>query len=133
MYWQLPDIGKTITNNILPSNFTQYVSGDTTILSIGGSRLFLCISVSRYSLIRIGLYKVVVLEIIKPISEKIDSTAWTTWVRFKRLIQPTQPSSYNYPEKNTCLTSSCTNEFIYEIENWRRGPSLYYCQMMNLE
>ena len=65
-----PDIGKTITNNILPSNFTQYVSGDTTILSIGGSRLFLCISVSRYSLIRIGLYKVVVLEIIKPISEK---------------------------------------------------------------
>jgi len=51
---QLPDIGKTITNNILPSSLsvTQYVSGDTVILSIGDSRLFPCISVSRrYALV----------------------------------------------------------------------------------
>jgi len=38
MDWQLPDIGKTITNTILPSS--------PVILSIGGSRLFPCISVS---------------------------------------------------------------------------------------
>ena len=45
MDWQLPDIGKTITNNILPAR-TQYLLGDTVILSVGGSRLFPCISVS---------------------------------------------------------------------------------------
>ena len=42
MDWQLHNIGKTITNNILPSSLT----GVTVILSIGGSRLFPCISVS---------------------------------------------------------------------------------------
>jgi len=49
MDWQLLDIGKTITNNILLSNLSAYVSGDTVILSmgdfillIGGS--WLCIS-----------------------------------------------------------------------------------------
>jgi len=48
MDWQLPDIGKTITNNILPSSIGAYTyhTGDTIILSIGGSRLFPCISVS---------------------------------------------------------------------------------------
>ena len=46
MDWQLPDIVKTITNNILPSSLRAYVSGDTVILLIGGSRLFPCISVS---------------------------------------------------------------------------------------
>ena len=48
MDWQLPDIGKTITNNILPSSLSAYVyvSGVTVILSIGSSRLNLCISVS---------------------------------------------------------------------------------------
>ena len=46
MDWQLPDIGKTITNNILPSSLSAYVSGDTVIQLIGGSRLFPCISVS---------------------------------------------------------------------------------------
>jgi len=40
MDWQLPDIGKTITNNIL-----LYVSAYSVILSISGSRLFPCISV----------------------------------------------------------------------------------------
>ena len=49
MDWQLPDIGKTITNNIFPATLarTQYISRDTVILSIGnfilligGSRLF---------------------------------------------------------------------------------------------
>jgi len=37
-----PQYGKTITNNILPSSLRGYVyvSGDTVILSIGGSWLF---------------------------------------------------------------------------------------------
>ena len=46
MDWQLPYIGQTITNNILPSSLSQYVSGGTVTLSIGGSRLFPCIFVS---------------------------------------------------------------------------------------
>jgi len=47
MDWQLPDIGKTITNNIYPAALprTQYVSGYTVILLISGSWLFPCISV----------------------------------------------------------------------------------------
>ena len=38
MDWQPPEIGKTIANNILPSSLNAYVSGDTVILFIGGSR-----------------------------------------------------------------------------------------------
>ena len=36
MDWQLPDIGKTITNNILPSSLSrmQYLLRDTVILSV---------------------------------------------------------------------------------------------------
>ena len=45
---QLPNIDKTITNNISPSSISAYAVriGDTVILSIVGIRLFPCISVS---------------------------------------------------------------------------------------
>ena len=45
--WQLPDIGKTIMNNILPGSLSAYTVriGRYVILSIGVSRLFPCISV----------------------------------------------------------------------------------------
>jgi len=46
MDWQLPDIGKTITFYPAALVHTQYMKGDTVILSIGSSRLFTYISVS---------------------------------------------------------------------------------------
>ena len=74
MNWQLPDIGKTLTNNILPNSLraSQYVSGDTVILSIGGSRSFPVFPyrVALFPWIRIGLYI------------KLNSTAGTTWSTF---------------------------------------------------
>ena len=85
MDWQLLDIGKTTTNNNLPSNLSSYTVGMGRY-SHSVNRRFHSVDL-RYSvnsvnfrialfpLIRSGLYIVVVLEIIKPISEKIDSTA----------------------------------------------------------
>jgi len=51
MDWQLPDILETITNTIYPaaSARTQYVSGDTVILSI------ISVSIVLFPWIRIGL------------------------------------------------------------------------------
>ena len=56
MDWQLPDIDKTITNNILPGSLSAYaVRIGKYILSIGGSRLF-PYRVALFPWIRIGLY-----------------------------------------------------------------------------
>ena len=85
MDWQLPDIGQAITNNILPSNLSAYT---VPIRRYGYSvnRRFHSVDrrlsvnsvhfrIALFPLIRSGLYIFVVFEIIKPISEKIDSTA----------------------------------------------------------
>ena len=87
MDWQLPDIDKTITNNILPSSLSAYVSGNTVILSIGGSRLFPCFSVSCR---------------VIPIMNHVGT--------FETII-PTEPTlyggdmqTYDYPEKTLIQT-----------------------------
>ena len=73
---------------------TQYVPGDTVILSIGYFRAF-PYRVALFPWIRIALY----------IVGKLDSTAWTTWGTFKMIVS-TKPSmetsmqNFNYPEKH---------------------------------
>ena len=72
MDWQLPDIGKMITNNILPSNLSEYAVriGRYSHSVDRGSWLFpYCFELFPW--IRIGLYIVVVIEIIKTIIAKI--------------------------------------------------------------
>ena len=91
MDWQLFDIVKTITNNILPSNLSAYTVGirryshsvDRRFHSVDRQKSVISVHfhIALFQLICIGLYTVV-LEIIKPISEKIDSTALTTWGMF---------------------------------------------------
>ena len=69
MDWQLPDIGKMIMNNILPSNLSAYTVIGTAISFCRSAVVGYYFRIVLFPLIRIGLYIVVVLEIIKPISE----------------------------------------------------------------
>ena len=118
MYWQLHDIGKTMTNDIYPAALagTQYVSGDTVTLSIGVSRLFPCISVSCR---------------VIPMDTHWFVYSRKQWIqqheprgaRFKRLFKPNQPSmettmqTYNYPEMTCGNTNIVFSPGIVWIKN----------------
>ena len=76
----------------------QYVPRDTVILSIGGSRLFPCISLSC---------RVMPMDTHWFVQSRIFFQQHESrGARFKRLFQPNQPSmettmqNYNYPEKH---------------------------------
>ena len=104
MDWQLPEIGKTITNNILPSSLT----GDTVILLIGGSRLF-PYRVALFPWIRIGLYIVGKIrfnsmnDVGHVLSDYFNQTN-PQWRRRCKII---------ITQKNTCLTIGSTNIMIF--------------------
>jgi len=56
MDWQLPDIGKTITNNILPSSLSAYAVRILCRLAVVGYFRAFPYRVALFPWIRIGLY-----------------------------------------------------------------------------
>ena len=99
MDWQLPDIGKTIKNNILPSSLSEdavRIGRYSHSVDRQQSVISLHFRIVSFQWIRIGLY-----SRKNQIQQQEPHEA-----RFKRLFQPNQPSmettmpNYNYPEKH---------------------------------
>ena len=99
MDWQLPGIGKTITNNILPSSLSAYAVQSFCRLAVVSYFRVFPYRVALFLWIHIGLYIHVVGKIRFNSMNHVGA-------RFKRLLQPNQPSmemtiqNYNYPEKH---------------------------------
>ena len=112
MDWQLSDIVKTITNNILPSSLTACVVRIGWYSHSVDRQLFLCISVSCR---------------VIPMDRHGFGYSWKNWFNNMNHV-----GKYKFNKKN--LQVMCELKMaqhpIYKSEHWRRGPSLYYCQMM---
>ena len=113
MDWQLPDIDKTITNNILPGSLSAYaVRIGKYILSIGGSRLF-PYRVALFPWIRIGLYIVrnIKFNSMNHVGHVLNDYFNRTNPQWRRRCQ------LIITQKNTCLTSGCTNitQFFLQV------------------
>ena len=115
MDWQLPDIGKTITNNILPSIIPKREKQSFCRTAVVGYLRAFPYLVALFPWIRIGLYIVGTIRfnsmnhVVHVLNDYFNRTN-LQWRRRCNII---------ITQNNTCLTSSSTN-----ITNLSTNPSI---------